>query len=78
MAVHTLASVVDCTKLEITPPVTVMSLASNPVGTALKVNVTTAVPPAVRTVLSLVINTPGAVTAVNASDAAVPRLPAVS
>ena len=78
MAVQTLESVVDCTKLEITPPVAVMSLASNPVGTALKVNVTTAVSPTLKDVLLVVITTPGAVTAVNASDAAVPRLPAVS
>ena len=70
--------VVSAVKLEITPPVTVMSLASNPVGTALKVNVTTAVSPTLKKVLSVVISTPGDVIAARASDAAVPKLPAAS
>ena len=64
---------------EMVPPVTVTSVASNPVGAALKVKVTVAVLPALKDVLSVVITTPGAATAVSDSTlGAVPALPATS
>ena len=66
-------------KPEMAPPVTVTSVASNPVGAALNVKVTVAVPPAFKVVLSMVITTPGADTAVNDSKlGAMPVLPATS
>ena len=61
------------------PPVAVTSDRSNPVGAALKVKVTVAVPPAFKDVLSVLITTPGAETAVSESAlGAMPVLPATS
>ena len=64
---------------EMVPPVTFTSVASNPVGAAVKVKVTVAVVPALNDVLSAVMTTPGADTAVSDSAlGAVPVLPATS
>ena len=66
-------------KPEMVPPLTVTSVASNPVGAALKVKVTVALPPILNAVLSRLITTPGADTAVNDSRlGATPVLPAIS
>ncbi len=79
VAVYTLVLVLDWVRPERAPPETVTSETSNPVGAALKVKVTVAVLPALKDVLSVVITTPGAATAVSESAlGTVPVLPATS
>ena len=73
-----------CTGSDKVPPVTVTSSLTKPVGAAVKVKVTVAVVPALKDVLSAVMTTPGAETAVSDSRplsapmAATPALPATS